>query len=1027
MTDLHADPVPPMHDAPVAVGRKVVVVIGIDRYAAWSNLGNAMSDARGTAAAFRRLGFAEHPGLFDGDATRKALHELVTDDLRTLGVDDSLVVFFAGHGASVPQILDGAEVNTGYIIPADAENRDGRVASWIRLDHWLADIARLPPRHILVIIDACHGGVALDAVRTRGVAPAAARTRDVMAAAEDAPSPLALRLSRQVIVSALAGELALDGGPTPGHSLFTGCLLEALNHGLRLRGDATASGSEIGVYLQKALARYPDARQTPSIRRFDFDDGGELTVPLPRVASGTAPIVQVSADVNAGLRDRLAAALAEWFSDRAEIRRVVREAAPRISAADLPAGSAAMIWGYVLAELTNAGAFSEMAALVAAARDRSWRSRRFDWSVFSALLQPRPKPAVVSWSHIEVDILRDSEQTGPGESTLITRGQTLLGADVTLRWGGARPPAPRIEVTSNQLFGTRLQPLHQITQLASPEPAVARWRVQIPVPAARIRTRWVTVRCAGTNASARRYIVAHRGSLCAGALWLACAGFATWWLYPISHVLTLLPLVAAGLVLGLLPPVVMHLLWRVTGQRSFRRILYAWELAAPIAVLVATLVMVLPPRLVKLITNHTEETVPLGGGDTLLPGVESRAVWEWRVPSPQGPLCTCGESHCNCSKPAPIHGVEQIAFGCFGGTCKKDTRYVTYAGTSIPVTNTRGVAGSPLHFRANAASSGMTLTADGFSAEARNVPRANDATLQLPMLPPRTPYDLTFTDGKAKLGTLSGAANTVIRIDLGPASGDEPQEDFPIIATVGKIRSTWVGALDQIRACADPADVDQPNAPSVELRSKQGVTCRLSSKERVVALDAVLLAPGHALPQAESRWMHACLGPRGSLEVAGIAQGSEVELPVDLVFAHLRVRRPGVTDIAVEPSCKPGDTLRAVTLGVKDAPRFEIPPVRVDRLDAATGVTCAPPQPVRDTNRMCMLKRTVLTCEPVPPLTHPVEEVECAIDKSGYFHDRNSLRLSGTCSVCEWEPSTHDLHVEASRDGLSCRSFCQCR
>src|SRR5262249_47672011 len=161
------------------------------------------------------------------DATGDALHALVTDDLRTLGINDNLVVFFAGHGASMPQVLEGATVNTGYLIPADAENRGGRVASWIRLDHWLANIARLPPRPLLVIIDACHSGVALDAVRTR----------DVMPAAEDPPSTRAPRRSRKVIVSALGGEVALDGGPTPGHSLFTGCLLEALSHGLRRRGD----------------------------------------------------------------------------------------------------------------------------------------------------------------------------------------------------------------------------------------------------------------------------------------------------------------------------------------------------------------------------------------------------------------------------------------------------------------------------------------------------------------------------------------------------------------------------------------------------------------------------------------------------------------------------------------------------------------------------------------------------------------------------------------------------------------------
>lgn len=1022
MTELQADPVPPVHDAPVVAGRHVVVVIGIDHYAAWHHLGNAVNDARGTADAFRRLGFAEHPGLFDGDATRDALHALVTDDLRSLGVNDSLVVFFAGHGASVPQILDGTEVNTGYLIPVDAENREGRVASWIRLDHWLADLARLPPRHILVIIDACHGGVALDAIRTRGVAPAAARTRDVLAAAEDAASPPALRLSRQVIVSALAGQLALDGGPTPGHSLFTGCLLEALHHGLRRGGDPTASGSEIGVYLQKQLARYPDARQTPGIRRFDFDDGGELTVPLARVASGTEPIL-LGADANARLRDRLAAALADQFSSRAAIADVIRAAAPQIAVADLPVGGGAMIWGYVLAELTHAGAFSEIAALVAAARERSWRSRRFDWSVFRALHEPRAKPAVASWSHLEVDILRDSEQAGRTESTLITRGQTLLEADVTQRWGGARPQPPRIEVTSNQLFGTRLQPLHQITQLASPELTVARWRVQIPVPAARLRTRWVTVQCAGTDASARRYIVARRGSLCAGALWLACAGFATWWLYWISHVLTLLPLVAVGLVLGVLPPVVMHLLWRVTGRRSFRRILYAWELAAPLGVLAATLVIVLPPHLVKLVTNDTDETVPLGDGAMLPPHAERRAVWAWHViPPPVRPLCTCGESHCSCERLSPVHGVDQVTFGCFGGDCKKDTDFVTYRGKTLEVTRTKGVAVSPLQFRANAASSRMTLTVDGFSAEARDVPPANDDTLELRMLPAGAPYNLEFIDGETPRGTLHcdvGAA-LIVPIDLALDSRDREPEDPKVGISIGKVHSTWTGALAQIRACSHPADRDGLRMLHVEPHSEQGVTCRLGSKERVVALDAAALAPGRSLPAAELQLGRACLGRAGSLELAGMAQGVEAKLPAALPFAHLRVRLPGAAGTLVETACVPDQTLRAVKLEVSDRPRFELGGVRVVRIDGATGVTCDAPRVVSDAKRRCELTQTALTCAAIPPPRPLPRVVDCSIDKSSYPH------WSRTCDPCLPEVLTDDLKEAAARDGFSCRSLCRC-
>ncbi|MEO7730124.1 MAG: caspase family protein, partial [Kofleriaceae bacterium] len=149
--------------APVApAGRNVVVAIGIDRYRdrRWSGLRNAVSDAVGAAQAFKQLGFEEVvPPLLDELATGDAIDQLVTDELaRELRPEDSLVVFYAGHGGVRSQTVGVHEVNTGHLIPADAGET---YASWIELKPWLEKIARLPPQHILVILDACKAGIAL--------------------------------------------------------------------------------------------------------------------------------------------------------------------------------------------------------------------------------------------------------------------------------------------------------------------------------------------------------------------------------------------------------------------------------------------------------------------------------------------------------------------------------------------------------------------------------------------------------------------------------------------------------------------------------------------------------------------------------------------------------------------------------------------------------------------------------------------------------------------------------------------------
>lgn len=271
---MHRDvePRPAPERASVRHGRSVIAVIGIDRYAAWPRLANAVSDARAAARLFTGLGFEQVTApLLDEAATGDALRHLVTDELAQLSPDDSLVVFFAGHGHTHTADFGDTSVKTGCVIPVDgAQPRARFSASWLRLDAWLSDIARLPPRHILVLIDACHSGVALGALhkwRDQGPEP----TTELAA--------LQARRSRRVITSALDDQRAMDGGPYPGHSLFTGCLLEAFSGGLAEGGRRVATGRELGLYLQKRVRSYPPSTQTPDFGTFELDDRGDIVVP----------------------------------------------------------------------------------------------------------------------------------------------------------------------------------------------------------------------------------------------------------------------------------------------------------------------------------------------------------------------------------------------------------------------------------------------------------------------------------------------------------------------------------------------------------------------------------------------------------------------------------------------------------------------------------------------------------------------------------------------------------------------------
>jgi len=261
--------VPTLASAPA--GRKRIAVIGIDRYRSWPALNNAVHDAKGALRLFEHLGF-EPVGepLIDESATGAAIQAFVTDELTALGPDDSLVLFFAGHGGTRRQWLGGEQLKTGYLIPTDAAYGE-KVATWIDLDDWLRKVARLPPRHILVILDACFAGIALTPV---------VKWRDSGTFQEASLASLQVRRSRRIITSALDDQVALDSGPVPGHSLFTGCLIEGFKHGRLGYERGVATGTEVGLYLQQRVGSYPDSRQTPDFGTFEHDDRGEMVIPL---------------------------------------------------------------------------------------------------------------------------------------------------------------------------------------------------------------------------------------------------------------------------------------------------------------------------------------------------------------------------------------------------------------------------------------------------------------------------------------------------------------------------------------------------------------------------------------------------------------------------------------------------------------------------------------------------------------------------------------------------------------------------
>ncbi len=211
-----------------------VLAVGVNRYRDEAmSLKFAADDAKALGALFERRGKSLYRAvhvvpLLDDKATRAGIRDALRDIAGRAKAQDTLVVFFAGHGTLVGQRY--------YFIPHEFHRGDGGEAAddvrrqGLAIDDLGDHLAAVPALKRLLILDTCQSGAAVkmsrggrDPFAFRGAVERLGRAQGVFtiaAAAAGEEAKEAKELGHGVLTYALlAGLRAVDGGPLTDQSV----------------------------------------------------------------------------------------------------------------------------------------------------------------------------------------------------------------------------------------------------------------------------------------------------------------------------------------------------------------------------------------------------------------------------------------------------------------------------------------------------------------------------------------------------------------------------------------------------------------------------------------------------------------------------------------------------------------------------------------------------------------------------------------------------------------------------------------
>jgi hypothetical protein len=220
-------------------GKRHALVIGTDNYKGkgWDNLKNPVYDATEIAEILK--GYYDYEVKLMKNPPMDSIYGAIRNYYKTLGKNDQLIVYVAGHGDYDKELLDD-----GFIVCSDSKSveDDPLRNTYIQHTKLKKMINRIPAKQILALLDICHGGVFDEQVRDN---PASRITNRNVLELLRTNADYTVRK----VLSSVGLEAAFDGKAGK-HSPFAAYLINILNARGGLEGIVTLT--DIHALLQKA-------------------------------------------------------------------------------------------------------------------------------------------------------------------------------------------------------------------------------------------------------------------------------------------------------------------------------------------------------------------------------------------------------------------------------------------------------------------------------------------------------------------------------------------------------------------------------------------------------------------------------------------------------------------------------------------------------------------------------------------------------------------------------------------------------